>query len=333
MKRRFHPTWVLMRVTMPDTAPRRVSPLAVASLLLGLLSLLLWALAGVPAMLLGLQGLRAINASEGQLQGRRLAIAGMVLGACMTTLTILGVGLIGLWWMNGKAQQIECADNFRQIGRAISLEFIHNNKTFPSAAVPNPALPPEQRLSWLAGLLPYLDQQKDGSGRWDSLATGLAWQQGWESPANQPARVTNVSRFLCPSCSSFDPRITRGWTTYVGLTGIGPEAVWYRKDNPKAGFFGYERIIGEDDLGGGLSYTLVSTETTLHNGPWLAANESTLRGLDPSATPYIGRDRQFGGCHLRGLNLLFADGSCRFYHAAVEHRTFEQLIPLVRNEP
>jgi prepilin-type processing-associated H-X9-DG protein len=284
-------------------------------------------------VVLGLQGVRAVNASDGRLRGRRLAVAGMVLGACMTALTVFGVGLLGLGWVNEKSRQVECADNFRQIGRAVTLEYIHNDKRFPGSALPNPALPPEQRLSWLAGLLPYLDQQKDGSGRWESLADGLDLRQGWEGPANRPALSTNVSRFLCPSHPSFDPRVTRGLTTYVGITGIGPDAVWYPKDNPQAGFFGYERVIGEEDLGGGLSYTLVATETTLHNGPWLAANESTLRGLDRQAAPYIGPGRQFGGCHPKGLNLLFADGSCRFYNSSVENQAFERMIPLVRGQP
>jgi prepilin-type processing-associated H-X9-DG protein len=318
---------------MPDTASPRVSLLAAASLLLGLLSLLLWGLAGVPALVLGLYGLRSVNASDGRLRGRRLAVIGMVLGACTTALSVLGVALLLLWWVNAKAQQIECADNFRQIGRAVSLEFIHNEKRFPGAALPNPALPPEQRLSWLAGLLPFLDQQQDGTGRWQSVAARLDLRQGWDDPANRPALSTNVPRFLCPSCPSFDPSVARGLTHYVGITGIGSDAVWYPKNNPQAGFFGYERVIGEADLGGGLSYTLVATETTLRNGPWLAANESTLRGLDPQATPYIGPGRQFGGCHPKGFNALFADGSCHFYNSSIEIQAFERMIPLARGEP
>jgi prepilin-type processing-associated H-X9-DG protein len=307
--------------------------LAAASLLLGLLSLLLWGLAGVPALVLGLQGVRAVNASDGRLRGRGLAVAGMVLGACMTTLTVLGIALLGLGWVNEKGRQVECADNFRQIGRAVNLEYVHNNKRFPGAALPNPALPPEQRLSWLAGLLPYLDQQKDGSGRWQSLAAGLDLRQGWETPANRPALSANIPRFLCPSHPSYDPRVARGQTHYVGITGIGPDAVWHRKDNPNAGFFGYERVISEEDLGGGLSFTLVAAETTLRNGPWLAADESTLRGLDTQVTPYIGPGRQLGGCHPKGLNLLFGDGSCRFYNSSVENRAFERMIPLMRDAP
>jgi prepilin-type processing-associated H-X9-DG protein len=318
---------------MLDTAFPRVSRLAAASLVLGLLSVLLWGLAGVPALLLGLQGLRAVNASDGRLRGRNLAIAGMVLGACFTALTAAGVAALGLLWVNDKGRQMECADNLRQLGRAINLSATHNNERFPSAAWPQPALPPEQRLSWLAGLLPYLDQKKDGTGRWQPLASELDPQQGWEAPANRSARATPIVRFLCPAHPSLDPLGARGRTHYVGITGIGPNAVWYPRGHPEAGFFGYERLLGKDDLSGGLSYTLTATETTLRNGPWLAADDATLRGLDREVHPLIGPGGQFGGCHAKGLNLLFADGSCRFCNASVDHRAFARLIPLRRDEP
>jgi prepilin-type processing-associated H-X9-DG protein len=318
---------------MTDPASPRVSRLAVAALLLGVLSPLLWALAGVPAMVLGLQGLRAVNASEGRLRGRGLAVTGMVLGALFTTLSAAGALLLILLQVNEKSRQTECADNFRQIGRAVGLAYDHNGKRFPRAALPNPALRPEQRLSWFTGLLPYLDQQKDGTGRWQPLAARIDLRQGWDDPANKSVLSTNIFRFLCPAHPGLDPHATPGLTDYVGMTGIGADSALLPRDDPRAGFFGYEREISEKDLGGGLTFTMVATETTLHNGPWLAAGDPTLRGLDRQETPYVGPGRQFGGCHAKGLNVLFADGSCRFYNASVEPLAFEQLIPLVRDEP
>jgi hypothetical protein len=355
----------LKQDSMPDMDSPPVSRLAVASLVLGLLTPLLWGLAGVPALVFGLQGLRAVNASDGRLRGRRLAVAGMALGACATALSVAGVAALVLIGVNDKGRRLECQDNLRQIGQAVTLSYEDHNQRFPPAALPNPALPPEQRLSWLAGLLPYMDLQKDGTGRWQALARGIDLQQGWEAPANRPALSTNVARFLCPSCPAFDPLAARGLTHYVGLTGISTDAVWYVKDTglpalgastvglmdaplgqgpvlaaatlfpgrSGAGFFGYARLIGEADLGGGKSNTLITTETTLRNGPWLAANDATLRGLDRQALPYIGPGRQFGGCHARGLHLLFADGSCRFYNEVIENQAFERLIPLLREEP
>jgi prepilin-type processing-associated H-X9-DG protein len=318
---------------MTDPSSPRVSRLAVGSLVLGVLGPLLGAVAGVPALLLGLQGLRAVNAGGGRLRGRGLAIAGMVLGAIFTTLTAVGAVLLVLFQVNEKGRQVECADNFRQIGRAVTLSYEHNGQRFPRAALPNPALRPEQRLSWFAGLLPFLDQQQDGTSRWQPLGARLDLRQGWDDPANRTALATNVPRFLCPAHPSLDPRATPGWTDYVGMTGFGPDSALLPKEDPRAGFFGYDREVGEKGLGGGLAFTMVATETTLRNGPWLAAGDPTLRGLERQDTPYIGPNRQFGGCHAKGLNILFADGSCRFTNASVEPLAFARMIPLVRDEP
>lgn len=51
-----------------------------ASFTLGLLSFLVSFLAGVPAIINGLLGLREMRRSGGRLQGKRLAISGIVLG-------------------------------------------------------------------------------------------------------------------------------------------------------------------------------------------------------------------------------------------------------------
>src|SRR4051812_26141358 len=67
----------------PDSMPRqppRTSIAALVGLVLGLLALPLNLFAGLPALLVSYRSLYTINASEGQLRGRGLAIVGMVLG-------------------------------------------------------------------------------------------------------------------------------------------------------------------------------------------------------------------------------------------------------------
>jgi hypothetical protein len=58
----------------------RTSRLAVASLILGILSLLGMCLTGVPAIITGGVALRTIGRSQGALLGRRFALAGIVTG-------------------------------------------------------------------------------------------------------------------------------------------------------------------------------------------------------------------------------------------------------------
>ena len=111
-------------------------------------------------------------------------------------------------------------------------------------------------------------------------------------------------------------------TDYVGIAGVGEDAAFLPKESPRAGFFGYQRHlyidrrVGTNDLPAGTSHTMVCAETTRDNGPWVAANRSTVRPLSPEDLPYIGLQRQFGGCHPGGANLLKVDASVQFFSSA-----------------
>src|SRR5262245_4266942 len=102
---------------MPE--PRApTSRAAVASLVLGAASLLLLAgcLTGLPALLLGLSALRAVNTSGGKLRGRRLASAGLVLGAAGTLLTAVGLAAILAGAATRRRDRLECVNHLRRIG-------------------------------------------------------------------------------------------------------------------------------------------------------------------------------------------------------------------------
>src|SRR4051812_39959159 len=61
--------------------PPATSGKAVASLILGVLSFCLPVVLGIPALILGILGLRDINRSRGRLRGQGLAIAGIITAA------------------------------------------------------------------------------------------------------------------------------------------------------------------------------------------------------------------------------------------------------------
>jgi prepilin-type processing-associated H-X9-DG protein len=100
-------------------------------------------------------------------------------------------------------------------------------------------------------------------------------------------------------------------TSYLGIAGVGVDAARYPRKDPRAGFFGYDRVITQADITSGTSVTMMVAETTQHNGPWLAGGSPSVRGLDPDIERYIGLGRPFGGLHLDGLNVLWVDGSVR----------------------
>jgi len=84
------------------SAGGQTETLAIVSLVLGILSCGCGCLLGIPAIICGHIALNNIKASEGRLEGRPLAIVGLVLGYTMLVLSILGsvlqviVGLAGV---------------------------------------------------------------------------------------------------------------------------------------------------------------------------------------------------------------------------------------------
>jgi hypothetical protein len=316
---------------MSEIPSPRTSGTALVSLVLGMTSLLFQVLTGLPAMVLGLRALRAINGSEGQLRGGHLAVGGMILGAIGTALTGVCLGLIVLHHLNEKSYRLQCMDNLRLIGQAIQRYSTNKDGLFPPATVPA-SWPPEKKLSWLAAVLPFLEEGSPAGQKWKALSEKLDYRQPWDNPANALAVQTNVRRFLCPSHPAFDPRSIPAQTDYVGVTGLDPNAALLPKDNPRAGFFGDERTITQEDVKAGISFTMSATETTWHNGPWVAGGIPTVRGLDPHETHYIGPGQPFGGCHPHGLNVLWVDTSVRFIADSVDPELFRRQATLSGRE-
>jgi hypothetical protein len=128
----------------------------------------------------------------------------------------------------------------------------------------------------------------------------------------------------------YDPGQRPGLTYYVGMTGLGPESPHVGPEDPRAGFFGYDRVITTTSLQGGTGYTLVAVETAQNLGPWAAGGPATTRWLDPEDPSPVGVGRAFGGLHPGGMNTLRADGSFHFVRDDVRPESLRQLVPLVR---
>lgn len=77
------------------TVDSKTSQAAIWSLVFGVLSFCLWILGSIPALILGTVALVKINGSQGRLQGKGLAIAGLVTGGLglFVGLMMVGMGL------------------------------------------------------------------------------------------------------------------------------------------------------------------------------------------------------------------------------------------------
>ena len=128
---------------------------AIVSLILGVFSLLC-CFAGILAIILGIQGLRETNRSDGRVTGRGLAIAGIVLGSIGSLLAISSIG----WLLEGVnethgVRRAQSSNNLKQA--ALAILFYH--ATYGS-------LPPAESedadgrplLSWRVAILPFLEE-------------------------------------------------------------------------------------------------------------------------------------------------------------------------------
>jgi hypothetical protein len=240
-----------------------------------------------------------------------------VVTVALLFLVCVALGLTGIVRLRGRAAQTQCRGNLRVIGVSV-IHYHEDRRCYPPGTMPWRGLPPEDRYSWLAALLPYIE-----SPPWDRTPFQPPWDTGEEGTCEVPL-------FLCPSHPGRSLyRKTFGLTHYVGIAGVGPDAATLTAGDARAGFFGYDRQITSKDIRHGLAETLVAVEVASAPGPWAAGGPATVRGLDPTGSPYVGRSGQFGSWHHEcATHAVFADGSVRPFGPGVAPQAFEALATL-----
>lgn len=202
---------------------------------------------------------------------------------------------------------------------------------------------PSQRLSWLAGLLPYLGQ--------DALYGKINFSASWRHPSNWPAASTVVPAFLDPSYPDWSfftnrPEIAFDLATthYVGIAGVGLDAADYSPDDPavvtKRGVLSYDNgaVLNEVKAGHGLSNTILAIQVP-HDGltgvnPWIAGGGSTLRGVPEknSIAPFVLSKDKNGNViehnKKRGTFAVMTDGSVRFIDQGISDEVFQAMCTI-----
>jgi hypothetical protein len=210
------------------------------------------------------------------------------------------------------ARRTQSKNNLKQIMLALHNYHDTFNK-FPTGTMPHPMLKPDERLSWLAMILPFVEQ----APLWNRLDQKGAWNKG----ANEALTRTTVPFFLHPTMLNQEP----GVTNYVGLAGIGEKGPILDARDPKAGAFAYDKPRGIRDFTDGTSNTLMVIESNRAT-PWAAGGPSTIRPL--TQQPYIGGPDGFGGVSPGGANAALADGSVRFLSDKIDPTVMEALTTI-----
>jgi len=101
----------------PESIMPKTSGLAIAALVLGLLSILLGFLTGLPAIILGIIALVKIEKSGGRITGKGFAVTGIVVPVFSIALTML-ILLPVLSRTRAQAKRAVCSSNLRQLSLA-----------------------------------------------------------------------------------------------------------------------------------------------------------------------------------------------------------------------
>jgi prepilin-type processing-associated H-X9-DG protein len=270
---------------------------AIASLILGVFFFFA-CLTGIPAIVLGWQALNEIRSSGGQIKGRRMAVAGILLGliGCLFSISLL----MPLFRSSREAaRRAQCTNNLKEIGLAI-----HNYHDaygcLPPAALTGKNGKP--LLSWRVAILPFADASP--------LYARFHLDEPWDSPNNLALLDQMPLYYACPS----DRTRKVGTTGYQAVIG---SATAFTPDFKPVSF---------RDITDGIGVTIVVAESR-HCVPWTKPED---RPFD-MAIPFTGLG-SYHGYHNNGFNAVFADGSVGFLRNSIEPKLLASYLTRNGNE-
>jgi hypothetical protein len=243
--------------------------------------------------------------------------------------------------MKGLAELVASRPRVHELARALQA-YVKAKGTFPRGAQPRPPNSdrgidwyPDQRLSWLVDLLPFL-----GDGEFKDLEFDA--EKSWNEGKNLLTAQVLVPQFLSPGDAGHARVRYPGKsgvfasTRFVGVAGVGLDAASYPAGNAavakKTGVFGYDRVTKPDDIRDEAENTIAVLQVPAGQiSPWMAGGGSTLRGISEGDNPikpfvcveYKGK---------KGTYAVMADGKVRFIAADMKPTVFRSLCTIAGGE-
>lgn len=259
---------------------------ATASLVLGIVSFFGACFTGIPGLILGIMGLGDISKSGGRLQGKGMAIAGIVLSSIGIFWTLIlggilaGMLLPAVQQVRTAARRATSMNNVRQ--QILSM----HNYASAHRSLPKPEM---GGLSWRVHMLPFLEE--------DLLYSQFRLDEPWDSSHNMqlldqmPSVYDNPNLVLPPGMTVYQV----AYTDTANSSGQTPSAMFDTSD----------KDLRFADVIDGTSNTIAIVEVNAS-----AAVEWT-RPADWEFDPYD-PTRDLGGNWPGGVTIVaFADGSCQ----------------------
>lgn len=213
------------------------------------------------------------------------------------------------------ARRSSSKNNLKQIGLALH-NYHDTHRSLPQGTHENDKLKPEERLSWLADILPFMDQTP--------LFQQIDFEKAWDADANQLSTQVMIPVYQNPSQTKTTTDDGTPLTHYVGVAGVGEKAPTLPNNDKSTGIFGYNRVCRFRDVTDGLSNTAMVIDATGESlGPWAQGGKSTVRAF--TKKPYINGPDGIGSPHTGGCHVLLGDGSVRFISENIDPELLENL--------
>ena len=239
------------------------------------------------------------------------------------------------------ARRAQCKNNLMQIILAVQ-NYESAHEVLPPGVVnpdgPIANVPKGYHFSWIAQLLPYLDQK--------NIHRHLNFAADVYDPSNVTARQQMVEVLLCPSdptsySTSSPDRMNVGLSNYAGCQHEAEAAI--TDDNN--GVFFLNSSVRLDKIDDGLSNTMFVGEKvrTQDELGWASGTRATLRNTgapinsdreQARATSQAAQTQQaanpahvgpFGSWHTQGACFAFGDGSIRFLNETMDTVVYQKL--------
>lgn len=250
----------------------------------------------------------------------------------------------GIQIEKGKAMMASGLSNWHSLAHAVRKMRAEAERkgggTLPQGALPRPtdpdrfnmAYPPDQRLSWMVELLPYLG--------YEQFYREIDKTQGWnyETSDRSNRRVAGrlIAEFLNPSSpsNSWKAKLQSlkgqsvGSTHFIGLGGIGMNSPYFL-DTPETakrlGLFGFDRVVKWEDITDKPEETIFAIQVPSHiQRPWMRGGGATVQGV-PETSSFAAFVTIYPDGK-SGTYAIMADGSIRFIKATIPDATFQAMV-------
>lgn len=259
------------------------------------------------------QGLPNLMASSGHSRRAFTLVELLVVIAIIALLA--GLLLPAVQMARESARRIQCANNLRQTGVALS-NFESAYRILPAGSQRKTA------FAWSARTLPFLEQV--------NLYQAFDFELSWRQSVNRRPAAQRLAVFSCPTSWKQYP----GHTDYCGISGSWINAAGNGSNNGI--FFPETRkasAVRFSEITDGLSSTICVAEGVAVdevNGGFWAAGSNCFSHDDGGINNLAGGFKEIASLHPGGAQAVFCDAAVRFLSASIDARVVAALC--TRNE-